>query len=223
MSGDYTTSGPYGRGDPFTGEREATLEAAPGRIAIRACVKAMLQHLEMFDDWTVQGFGMMRCYIPGPVYEKQFRLNIWDDRLAVPNVSTIHDHPWHFKSWIINGDFNNIRYVEDHFNGDPYDYKIIKTGVDATLQEDTRLKMNLRSTGIEFYHTGDTYRQEAEEIHCSAPARGTVTLNERTRVGDGEHARVFWPAGEEWVDAKPRKATTAEVISTTTLALENWT
>jgi hypothetical protein len=152
------------------------------RESLRACIKHMLQHPENFDDWTIQGFGMMRCYIPGPVYDKQFRLNIWDHTLAVPNVSTIHDHPWHFKSWIINGEFTNVRFKEDHFHGAPFEYKIIKTGVDATLQETTRLRMNLLPRDPEHYSSGDTYHQRADEIHRSISARGTVTLNERTRA-----------------------------------------
>lgn len=190
---------------------------------MRAAIRHMLQHPDQFDDWTVQGFGMMRCYIPGPVYEKQFRLNIWDSALAVPGVSTIHDHPWHFKSWIVNGPFHNIRFVEDHFNGDPFEYKVIRTGAEGGIDEATsRLRMNLRAIEVETYKTGDTYQQEADEIHRSAPGSGTVTLNERTRVGDGEHARVFWPEGEEWVDAKPRKAVLNEIIRTTQFALGKW-
>lgn len=190
--------------------------------ALRATIKQTLQHPEMYDDWTVQGFGMMRCYIPGPVYAKQFRLNIWDWALAVPNVSIIHDHPWHFQSWIINGEFDNIRFVEDHFHGIPYDYRNIKTGIEATLQETTRLRMNLRTLRPEHYMTGDVYSQVADEIHCSMPHYGAITLNERTIVGDGEHARVFWPAGEDWVDAKPRRAYPDEILTTTRLALSKW-
>jgi len=189
---------------------------------LRASIKHMLHYPDQFSDWTVQGFGMMRCYIPGPVYDKQFRLNIWDSALAVPNVSTIHDHPWHFRSWIINGVFTNERFVADHYNGEPYEYRVIKTGVDAGLQETEHLRMNLRSCGYEEYTTGDTYEQIADEIHRSLPGDSTVTLNARTRVGDGEHARVFWPDGEDWVDAKPRKATRNEILRTTYLALENW-
>ena len=191
------------------------------REALRASIKHMLYYPEIFDDWTVQGFGMMRCYIPGPVYAKQFRLNIWDESLAVPNVSTIHDHPWHFKSWIINGEFRNVRFVEDHFHGASFEYRVIKTGEQGG-EQGPRLRMNLRPLEFETYTGGDTYEQRANEIHRSLPARGTVTLNERTRVGDGEHARVFWPAGEEWVDAKPRKATVDEICSTVALALEKW-
>jgi hypothetical protein len=78
--------------------------------------------------WTVQGFGMIRTYIPGPVYDKQFRLNVWDSRLRVPNVSVMHDHPWDMTSWIISGLMINTRYIESGFSGWDYSYMNIKTG-----------------------------------------------------------------------------------------------
>ena len=43
-----------------------------------------------------------------------------------------------------------------------------------------------------------------------------------SRVGDGEHARVFWPTSTEWVDAMPRRATEMEVLTTVSKALERW-
>jgi hypothetical protein len=191
------------------------------RAFIRAAVKTMLEHPEIFDDWTVQGFGMMRCYIPGPVYNKQFRLNIWDGALTVPGVSIIHDHPWDFKSLIVNGEFENVRYVEDYYNGDPHNCMTIVTG-EVGGPVGLSGMANLRVSSHEHYKTGDTYQQEAKEVHASYPADGAVTLNERTRVGDGEHARVFWPVGTEWGDAIPRKATPVEIERTTRLALEKW-
>lgn len=89
--------------------------------ALRASVKSILQESPWNRDWTVQGFGMLRCYLDS---DKRFRLNIWDDRLAVPHVSVIHDHPWSFDSWIINGIFHNQRF-EEASHGMPYDYMVI--------------------------------------------------------------------------------------------------
>lgn len=188
--------------------------------AMRACIKTMLVYPHNFK-WTVQGFGMMRTYLPGPVYDKQFRLNVWDRTLAVPNVSVVHDHPWAFKSWIINGRFLNLRFVEDFFNGDGYNYMVIKTG-EGGGPSGNRLKTNLRPLNVEIYHTGDVYEQEPTEIHCSLPDDSTVTLNDRTIIGDGEHARVFWMAGGDWVDAEPREATEKEVYGVAYRALEKW-
>lgn len=188
--------------------------------ALRASVKHMLEHPYNFD-WTVQGFGMMRAYIPGPVYDKQFRLNIWDSALAVPNVSTIHDHPWAFKSWIINGRVTNVRYVLSDRLGIAYNYMTIKTGVGGGPDGPPKI-MRLAECRPEVYLTGDAYHQTPSEIHRSAPEDRTVTLNERTRVGDGEHARVFWPYREPWVDAMPRDATAHEVADVIQKALECW-
>jgi hypothetical protein len=199
---------------------------------LRYHVKRMLVHSYLYD-WTVQGFGMMRTYLSGPEYPKQFRLNIWDSALMVSNVSLIHDHPWRFKSRIINGQFCNIRFVESDtpnskfFSeggpsyGDPYDYAVIKTG-EGGGPDGERGRVNLSSMPTEIYNTGDTYQQEPTEIHMSVPGSSTITLNDRTRVGDGEHARVFWPAGREWVDAMPRPATDLEIVEVTARALEKW-
>lgn len=49
---------------------------------------------------------------------------------------------------------------------------------------------------------------------------GTVTLNER--IGDTEHARVFWPYGTDWVDAIPRPATREEVSDAVLNSLRRW-
>ena len=67
----------------------------------------------MQDDrrsWTVQGFGFLRTYFGPPNAPKMYRLNLWDHHFTVPNVSTIHDHPWDFTSVIVAGEFANQRY-----------------------------------------------------------------------------------------------------------------
>lgn len=187
--------------------------------AFRATVKTVLLYPRNFR-WTVQGFGFLRTYLPFGPNAKRFRLNVWDNALALPNVSTIHDHPWDFKSWIINGHFINQRFVEDHYSGDDYEFMRIKCGeVGGSLGTGPAL-IRLRGLPIEIYRTGDTYGQLADEIHRSMFASGTVTLNDR--VGDTEQPRVFWPAGQSWVDAKPREATDMEVAKSTALAIKGW-
>ena len=169
-----------------------------------------------FDwEWSVQGFGMLRTYLDT---EKRFRLNVWDRRLAVPNVSLIHDHPWHFKSYIISGGFVNTRYYNDP-NGDEYDYMVIKTGegggpdgVSGTIRMSSAILP-------ENYKQGDMYSQEAREVHKSVYTDGAVTLNDRTPLLDSDHATVFWPHGESWVDAEPRLATAQEIMVTCGKAL----
>jgi hypothetical protein len=164
-----------------------------------------------FDwEWSVQGFGMLRTYLDA---NKRFRLNIWDSNLAVPDVSLIHNHPWDFYSYIISGKFTNVRYFKDP-NGDEYDWMVIKTGEGGG--PDGRSGTIRMSPAIfpQCYHQGDVYNQESTEIHKSMYTNGTVTLNDRTPKLDSEHAVVFWPHGESWVDAEPRPATTQEIAAT---------
>jgi hypothetical protein len=188
--------------------------------AMRAMVRTILSDAQM-HRWTVQGFGMLRAYIPVPGNPKRFRLNLWNGTLAVPGVSIMHDHPWSFDSWVINGNFRNVRYVEDHYNGDDFKFMTIKCGEDGcAMSEPSRVR--LRALPTEHYTTGSKYHQDAHEIHASYYDNGTVTLNDR--VGDTEHAKVFWldePQGY-WVDAKPREATADEIDRTVTLALSKW-
>lgn len=190
---------------------------------LRATIRTILEHPVDFD-WTVQGFGMMRTYFGT---DKKYRLNIWDSALAVPHVSVIHDHPWDFTSWVIAGRFVNTRYVDATVDTslqynihDHYDWQVIKTG-EGGGPDGERGESFLRPVSWpETYCPGDSYRQDAREIHESSYADGSVTLNDRVKRLDGEHARVWWPHGEAWVDAEPRVATLNEVKRTTERALE---
>src|SRR5258708_2442216 len=109
-------------------------------LASIAFLRPTIAHILRSDPeqrgWSVQGFGMMRTYIGPPDNPKEYRLNIWDRELAVPNVSTIHDHPWHFDSIVIGGAFVNQRF---HFSTD-YDrathvYTTIKTGEGGGMEK----------------------------------------------------------------------------------------
>lgn len=173
--------------------------------------------------WTIQGFGFLRTYF-GPAFApKRFRLNLWDSRFSVPNVSTIHDHPWDFSSIIVAGNFCNLRYDSDMGYRDcfpTHNFTTLRTGEGGGLiREEERLTV-LTPRRPELYSPGDTYSQAANEIHETIFADGTVTLNER--IGDTEHARVFWPAGREWVDAMPRAATPDEVSDAVGRSLKEW-
>lgn len=186
--------------------------------ALRATVQSVLLMPHAYD-WSVQGFGMLRTYLGDG--GKTWRLNIWDSALAVPNVSIIHDHPWDSTSWIIAGAFKNIRFLESRSGwarGD-FEWATIRTG-EGGGPEGERGETWLTACQEEHYFPGMIYSQKAYEIHASYCDDGTVTLNKRTTVGDGPHARVFRAAGTEWVDAEPRQATVAEVESAVQKALE---
>lgn len=157
-------------------------------------------------SWTVQGFGMIRTYLDP---DKRWRLNIWDDRLGTPDVSVIHDHPWSFTSYVLAGEVKNVRYrvVE----GSPtHHYQEIVTG------EEGGPKGAIASCCMGFdlpedYRAGEWYSQKLDEIHHIECVRGTVTLNDRTKPILAHTARVFWPLGTKWVDAKPRPALQREL------------
>lgn len=193
-----------------------------GHSYIRALVEEHLRSPDTVEaGWTVQGFGMIRTYVGPLSNRKKFRLNIWDDRLTVPNVSTVHDHPWDFESHIVAGVFVNQRYAilpPSEYGCPTHSYTTIKTGTGGGLESAPVQACGLRRAAPEMYQAGATYAQVADEVHESLPARGTVTINER--VGDTEHARVFWPIGTEWVSAEPREATIREVQAAIKSALE---
>lgn len=186
----------------------------------RAAVLAILEHWHSYE-WTVQGFGMLRTYLdPAKVY----RLNIWHSSLAVPGVSIIHDHPWDFTSVVLAGEMTNIRYdvcspMQDSENhGALFHRQKIRTGEGGG--PDGRVNtVALRPRQPEIVEPGFTYNQCAGEIHATSYVDGSVTLNERHRRGTGEHAYVFWPYGERWVDADPRKAKIQETIAAVDAAL----
>lgn len=166
-------------------------------------------------QWSVQGFGMLRTYLDP---DKRWRLSIWHSALAVPNVSIIHDHPWDFLSLVLAGEFYNTRYTEDVLNSAAtHMVQRIRTG-EGGGPDGPATSVALVAGPKEVYGPGALYCQWAEEVHASGYVDGTVTLNDRTRRPDPDHALVFWPFGQEWVDAEPRPATTKEIIIATTAA-----
>lgn len=192
---------------------------------LKPMVRHVLNQPYVDSKWTVQGFGFLRTYF-GPHDEpKRFRLNLWDSTFTVPGVSTIHDHPWHFTSTIVAGAFCNVRYemgLAPHEAEITHHFTTIKTGEGGGMEKGLISRCRLIPQRPELYKAGDVYSQDADEIHETIFADGTVTLNERRRVGDGEHARVFWPAGTDWVDAEPRPATRNEVSGAIMSCIREW-
>lgn len=171
----------------------------------RAFVEKVLEHADEYD-WSRQGFGMLRTYFGE---DKKFRLNIWDSRLAVPLCSIIHDHPWHFKSLVLAGDFRNVRYAcmrERSEHEATHEWQVIQTGPGGG-PDGERGFCTLTAYEPELYGPGSVYHQSSTEVHASHYSDGTITLNDRIRLPDAEHARVFWPVGEKWIDAMPASIT----------------
>ncbi len=188
-----------------------------GAMSIQsALVLAILQKWQSFE-WTVQGFGFIRTKLSGVG-----RIHVWDSRLAVPLVSTVHTHPWPLRSKIISGELINQRFAEwDDEGGIPFTYSRIKTGEGGGLAGDPE-DICLKPDDPEIYVAGGTYNQSSSEIHRSIAQDGTVTLMERPQGPPLEEALVYWPRGTWWVSAEPRPALAHEVEMAIGYALARW-
>lgn len=182
-----------------------------------ALVRSILEKHYAYE-WTVQGFGFLRTKI-----ENIGRIHVWDSRLSVPLVSTVHTHPWPLHSTVISGELINQRFIcsEDESGGLPYLAQDIHTREGGGLSGTPKLA-RLRLHTPEIYAFGAEYSQAPEEIHRTLAQDGTVTLLERPQGPPLELARVFWPAGTSWVSAEPRPATGEEVRRTIQYALARW-
>ncbi len=185
----------------------------------KSLVKEILKKAAWFK-WSLQGFGMLRLHLSDEV-----RLNVWDGRYRVPNVSMIHDHPWDFESLIVTGELRNVRLtrpisMRETMRGLVMEHAVIKPGPGGGKLEN-KGNLVLCLCDEERYVAGQTYRQKAAEVHLSDPEDGTVTINKRERVGE-DLARVFWPYGKQWVSAEPRPATTDEVLDIVGASLARW-
>lgn len=171
----------------------------------------ILDRLYNYDqyEWSLQGFGFLRLYLDD---DRVYRLHVWDDRYRVEGVSDIHNHPWSFTSQIIAGSLTNHLYHEQN-TLDQFNTTIkqrILTGENAKPSappENTHLIRYSNTT----YVQGSIYHQRADEIHRTYPSRGAITLIKREFEQDRDHADVYFPTGQEWVDAAPRRATKEEV------------
>lgn len=181
-------------------------------------VKNILLHPVDFD-WSVQGLGMMRLYLSDEV-----RLHVWDSCLKIAGVSPLHTHPWDMESLVVAGRYKQHRYkVRDDFAAgafEEFNCSEIKCGEDASVNEPT--KIMLIEQALEVYAEQQSYKQTKDEIHVSLPEDGTITIIERKFHEDREHAFVYWRGKGGWVDAKPRPATTEEVLEVTQRSLAMW-
>ena len=182
-------------------------------------------------EWSTQGLGMLRTYL-----SKEVRLHIWHSRFRVPHVSSIHDHPWDFESEVLCGRIRNTRYGIVHMTdhgavlrdgagqslgavanpGAPnFTMQTIRCGTGGGIERACELgepgPCHLSMLSNAEYSPGDSYHQNAPDIHDTSAEDGTVTIVTRTFRADSEHARVFFPTGTDWVSAEPRAATPEEV------------
>lgn len=181
----------------------------------KTLVRFILENANNYK-WSLQGFGMLRLYLSPTT-----RLHVWDDTFRVPGVSDIHDHPWDFESEIVAGELRNYRFdVEVAVNGG-YHMSKLRCGPGGGLVGEPETVRLIQASDW-FLRHGGAYCQRHDEVHKTVPANGTVTIVERDFREDVDHARVFWPRGEEWVSAEPRDATPEEIGAITKLSLARW-
>jgi len=182
-------------------------------------------------QWSLQGFGVLRTYISEDVH-----LHVWDARFRVSNVSDIHTHPWDFTSFVIAGRLSNRLYVEGppspvclpHMTKEILCGPIEDEKVRVAQFRDPGKMIHLGHVSLSsgtsdgIYEAGTCYSQKAEEIHRTSCIAGTVTVVHRTFREDREHAKVFWPVGQGWISAEPRRATEREVDEICEHSLKHW-
>ncbi len=171
---------------------------------LRPTVRQILERAQHYE-WSLQGFGMLRCYLSPSV-----RMHVWSEKHAVPNVSTIHDHPWDFESVVVCGSILDTTYHEFKIGPATHHESRILCGVGGGEVGEKR-NVTLSIASRRTYAPGTSYYRSAEGLHESKPGPGTVTIISRTARTDPDHARVFYPLGTDWVSAEPRPATPQEV------------
>ena len=167
-------------------------------------------------NWTVQGFGMLRCYLDNDLSD---RLHVWTNALRVQGVSDIHTHPWDFGSMVLAGRLINKRYeeVSPHTEySSAYFRRLIKPGEATQLEPDQRVW--LRPIRDDHVHTNRYYNQKYTEIHRTLFDEGTVSVVSRDRGDLPDTAFTYFR--RTWGSAKPRKALPEEVEAAVAVAFK---
>lgn len=181
--------------------------------------------------WTLQGLGMLRTYVSRGV-----RLHVWNSKFRVPDVTQIHDHPWHFESLVVSGRIVNTRYqvepcshtlaqIERAGMRQPFVKARIKCGAGSGEKSSDDLRSRGELVWLQpveppmTYEAGRSYMQTAKEVHHTSYDDGTVTLVHREFTQDPEHAHVFFRADQSWVSAEPRVAGPDEISAIVNRAL----
>jgi hypothetical protein len=184
-----------------------------------ALVRTLLAHPFEFP-WSWQGFGMFRLYL-----SKELRLHVWSPTHATKDVTTLHTHPWHFTSTVLQGEIMDRRYravsLVDHANEQPdtHTEQRIRCGEGGCAVAGTRPVRLERMLPTDVVKAGCVYSRRAHEIHESIPTPGTITIVRRHFLEDTEHALVYHRIGTPWISAEPRRATREEIRQMAEIAL----
>lgn len=165
-------------------------------------------------SWTVQGLGMLRLYLSDAV-----RIHIWHSSLVVPEVTSVHEHPWDFESLVLCGELRNHKYIPaKEGEGTPYyrDMLLCGTGNLADDPQPVWLQPWYSDNRPAVHKPMSEYSQRYDEIHETFFEDGTVTLVRRRFVNeDRDHAYVYWERGAQFVSAEPRAARIDEIAIAT--------
>lgn len=191
--------------------------------ALTSLVRGVLEDPLRYE-WSLQGFGMLRTY-----FTDRVRLQVWDHKYEIPGNNAVHDHPWDFRSTIVAGVLRNQRFMVDHDpphpTRRPYHCQRIRPGMEG-IEHGAPTVRQLWTPSLETYGVGDSYEQEAKELHRTDYDDGTVTLIVRERVVAQDLAWSCWPVDLDgdppWVLFRVREATTDEVLDITARSLGRW-
>lgn len=182
--------------------------------ATRTLVRHLLESPFNAGPWTLQGFGMLRLYLPDDC-----RLHIWSDDHRV--VNNLHDHPWGFTSLIVSGHI-----VDEVWAYSPgastHLIQEIQCGQGGGIKSEPS-PISLTRTSKLRVDVGGSYTRTPSDLHQSNPSHGCVSLIRRTRSGrPADVARVAVPLGQTFEFVEPRPATESEVQAIVSTALEKW-
>lgn len=155
-------------------------------------------------DWSVQGFGLIRTYLPG-----NKRLHIWSQRFKIQDATTLHSHPWNFTSHVLAGRMHEI--VAEKVTIEQascLDSNVLKAKENKILcGEDAKVITStdcFLSTKVTYHQAGLSYSHKYSDIHASLPSFDCVTLIEREPLDDPDHAYSYTLNDDPWVSAEPR-------------------
>lgn len=169
---------------------------------------ALVESARVGGGWSLQGFGMFRLYLGD---DRVRRLHVWVPELAVPGVTDVHDHPWHFHSRLLLGELRDEVFDAQELNGyyvglgfapAPTHHRrtiVCGPGGGATKSDPEPVILKADPERTRSYRAGDSYVLLADELHRTVPQPGTITLVERRRLGDTEHANVLVPVSDRLV------------------------
>jgi hypothetical protein len=176
-------------------------------------IKAVLQ--DPSTDWHTHDLGMIFADLEG-----RGSIHVWDAALKSADPP-LHTHPWHIDSTVVVGEITNTRYAVDCCAG--RDYHTAEShwanrphSLAGRFPIGDTTGAKLVSAPPETYKAGESYHQDAAEIHASAAVDGTVTLVRKVFAGR-QASRLYFQG-----DYKPmemRIATPAESAHAVGLAL----